>query len=187
LGVDGDIFSKTNRAGREAAETVAQAIEGGVWDPHCAQRLLDDMLAKSGGLSSLPGILNVLNVPLLVRADPDHACDEIDVEVRRSGCGVLDLRLKRTAQRSVQRGQFDPLTVVTNFFGELLEQGVVYARGGGLLERHGPACIEQAVVLLAPVAEAAARALLRRPDAKRLGLKGQVAITADTNLLGGDE
>lgn len=185
--MDGDIFSKTSRAGRQAAEAVAQAIEGGRWAPYCAQNFLDDLFAKADGLRSLPGILKVLNTPLLARAAPDYACGEIEAEVRRSGDGVHDVRLKRIAQRSIQRGQFDPLTVVTNFFGELLEQGVIYARGGCLLERYGLACIEQANGLLAPVAEAAAQALLRRPDAKRLGLKGQIAITAETNLLGGDE
>jgi hypothetical protein len=38
-------------------DAVSQVLDGGVWDPYCAKRYLDRLIAARDGVPALPGVL----------------------------------------------------------------------------------------------------------------------------------
>jgi hypothetical protein len=187
--MDGDVFGKVTRIGRDAAEAVLGTLGGQPWDAFCAERCLELLVATAGGVPSLPEVLGQIEglnaSPLLARVRAEAVCDEIASIERRTDGGILDLILKATAQKRILQGVFDSRDIVTNFVVALLDRAVVYARGSPIGVR-GCAEIRAARQRLHGVAERAAAELLQRPNAKRLGLtRNRPRITAETNLLGG--
>jgi hypothetical protein len=187
--MDGDVFGRVTRIGRDAAEAVLAALGGQPWDAFCAERCLELLVATAGGVPSLPEVLRQIQdlnaSPLLARVQAEPACDEIASIVRRVDGGILDLILRATAQKRMLQGVFDARDIVTNFVVTLLDRAVVYGRGSPIGVRSR-AEIRAARERLRGVATRAAEELLQRPNAKRLGLtRNRQRITAETNLLGG--
>jgi hypothetical protein len=189
--VDGDIFGAVTRLGRDAAEGLARAVHGDVWDPFLAARCLDVLVEAANGIPSLRGILrelrNLQASPLLARTLVESSLEGIGDSVRTTNGSLLDLMLRSVAERSVLRGEYQPRRVLGWFFTELLDRAIISGRGGFLeLEQGGQARRGEALSILARVASEAAAALEARPDAKRLGLARQYAqLEADSDLLGG--
>jgi hypothetical protein len=189
--VDGDVFGRATRAGRNAADAASRALNGDAWDPFCANRCLDILIAAAGGVASLPSVLRELRnlnaSPLLSRVLGEDASHRIAAAVADAKGGILDLILKSVVQRCVLRGVHNEREILTRFAAELLDRTIVTGRGG-LLEHHGSERLPEIHALHLPVAADAAEVLQRRPDAKRLGLaRRHACITPETDLLGGSK
>jgi hypothetical protein len=189
--VDGDIFGAVTRLGRDAAEGISLAFEGAYWDPFLAARCLDVLHAEAGGVPSLAGVIQELealcSTPLLAHTLREAAIERIDAVVRHANGTILDLILRSVAERSILRGEYDPVRVLGRYCETLLDRAIISSRGG-LLEQAGRARRDEARSRLAPVAATAAEALLARPDSKRLGLaKEHARLQSDTDLLGATE
>jgi hypothetical protein len=187
--VDGDVFSKVARPGRAAADAVMRALDGGVFDPFCAALCLDKLIAAAEGVPSLPGVLREVRtpdaLPLFAGVLRENTGQRIASAVANAKGGILDLILKSEAQKCVHRGVRDEREMLTRFCATLLDRAIISGRNG-LREKHGCERVPDVHTLLRPVAAAAAEVLLRRPDAKRLGLARRHArITPETDLLGG--
>lgn len=187
-GMDGDVFGAVSRVGRNAADALVRAVDGGVWDPFPASRCFDILINKANGVPSLPAVLRVLAE---LKASPlfavlrDFAADRIDEAVRSAAqTTILDLQLRAVAQSCVLQGRYDPSDILTQFCGQLLDRAIVTPRGG-FIELVGAQRVGAAGEYLRPIAEQAAQVLLARPEAKRLQLARRHAqIDADTDLLG---
>lgn len=189
--MDGDIFGAVSRLGRDAADGVVRAIRGDFWDPFLATRCIDVLIAEANGIPSLQPILEVLDElqksPLLAPALVESSINRIVGAVREArGTTILDLVLRSVVERSILRGQYEPLGVLNLFCAELLEKSIISGRGGFLeLADVEHAHRHQAMKLLAPVITQAAQRLAARPNAKRLGLSQQHArLHPDSDLLG---
>jgi hypothetical protein len=55
--MDGDNFSRATRLGRNAACAVLDAARGAPFDPFSAERLLDALIERAGGIPSLQVML----------------------------------------------------------------------------------------------------------------------------------
>jgi hypothetical protein len=188
-GVDGDVFGKVTRLGRAAAEAVSRAIAGEMWDPYHASRCLDVLIAAANGIPSLPVALAELaglrGSPLLARFAAENALQRIREASSGPKCTVLDLILRSVVERSILRGDLATQSILNCYCGEVLDRAILTGRGG-FMDQHGPALLNEARGVLAPVALAAATILEARPDAKRLGLaRSHADVTPDTNLLVG--
>jgi hypothetical protein len=190
--VDGDIFGAVTRLGRDAADAITSALRGGVWDPFLPARCLDVLHAAAGGIPSLPGVLRELedlrSAPLLAHTQREAAIERINNIVRQAtGATTLDLMLRSAVERSVLIGEYASLRVLERFCQTLLDSAVIYPRGG-YLETAGHGRKEEARLLLAPIAAAAAEILAERPDAKLLRLaRPHANLQPDTDLLGAVE
>ncbi|WP_437876374.1 hypothetical protein [Sorangium sp. So ce513] len=187
--MDGDIFSKVTRPGRAAGEAVLRALQGGAWDPFHAEQCVDILIETAGGVPSLASVLDEVRSlnksPLFARLLADEASDRVDSTVTKLNGSVLDLILKAVTQKCILRGVLDEREILTRFVVEVLDHAIISCRGG-VLDQHGDGQIAGVRALLRSVAVDAAAELLRRPDAKRLGLSHRHArITAETNLLEG--
>jgi hypothetical protein len=186
--VDGDVFWKVKRIGRDAAATIIAALNGEPWNPFCAERCMDRLLSVAPGLPSLRPVLDELSAlnaaPLLAQALAEHCATRIAEAVASAKGTELDLRLKRIAQACVLGGVFDEREIVTRFCVSILQTAVIYGRGG-VLEQVGHLGAAEGGAMLQPIAVAAAETLLQRPDAQRLGLATRHArLTPESNLLG---
>lgn len=187
--VDGDIFGAVTRLGRDAAEGVALAVGGAVWDPFLAARCLDVLVSEANGIPSLPGIMRELrglqDAPLLANTLVEISLDRIGEAVRDANGTILDLMLRSAAERCVLRGQYEAREVLETFCTELLDRAIISGQGGFLELDGGPGRRDDALSLLRRVAAEGAAVLEARPDAQRLGLARLHAnLEADTNLLG---
>lgn len=186
--MDGDVFGAVTRLGRDAADAVARALEGGIWDPFSAARCLDVLHAEAGGIPSLPGVLRELEAlrtaPLLAHVHRDAAVERIGEVVRQAKGSTLDLILRSVAERSVLSGEYEPIRVLGRYCEVLLDSAIISPRGG-FLETSGHSRKDEARALLSPVASAAAEKLATRPDARRLGLaRPHADLRPDSDLLG---
>lgn len=186
--MDGDVFGAVSRVGRNAADALVRAVDGGNWDPFPASRCLDILIKKTNGVSSLPAVLQVLadlKAAPLFASLRDLAADRIDKAVSQSQhTTILDLQLRAVAQSFVLQGRYDAAEIVTQFCRQLLDRAIITSRGG-FIELVGARRIGAAAAYLGPIAEQAAEVLLARPDAKLLHLARRHAqIGADTDLLG---
>jgi hypothetical protein len=190
--VDGDIFGAVTRLGRAAADAVVRTLEGGRWDPFFAANCLDVLHAEAGGLPTLAGVLRVLedfrSAPLLAQTQREAAIERInDVHRKTTGVTTLDLMLRSAVEKSVLSGEYDSVRVLERYCQAALDAAIMSPRGG-YLETEGHARKEEARLLLAPIAAAAAEILARRPGARRLGLAPPHAnVLPDTDLLGASQ
>ena len=189
-GVDGDIFGAVTKLGRNAAEGLVLAVQGGLWDPFLAARCIEVLVTKADGIKSLPAVVDLLHSlqasPLLASTMVEDSLDRIDGAVRAARGTVLDLMLRSVVHRKLLQGDYDPRSVLQQFCAELLDRAIVSGRDGFLeLEGGGRARRVEAMAVLAPVAAQAAACLDARPDAKRLGLTRGSRLEADSDLLGG--
>jgi hypothetical protein len=185
--VDGDDFSRATRLGRAVADAVIRSAENELpFDGFTTARLIDHFVDVSGGITSLGPILSILEdvraTPLLISTRIDEACARVNEAVHEQDCGMLDLQLGLVTQSALLRGETDALTIVERFCRAFIERYAIMGRGG-LLEIDGPRYIARARELIAPIATTAANALLRRPDAQRLGLARAYHIDENSNLL----
>lgn len=186
--MDGDDFSRATRLGRAVAEAVIGAgSDQTPFDGFTTARLIDHFVEVSGGIACLPCVLEILadlrSAPLLVGTRIDEACVRVDEAAHGPECGMLDLHLGLVAQSAILRGQTDAMAIMERFMCSFIERHVIMGRGG-LVDIDGLRYIERARELTAPVARAAAAELIRRPDARRLGLARAYRITETSNLLG---
>lgn len=189
--MDGDIFGHVSKLGRDAAEGLARAVHGEAWDSFLAERALEVVIAKADGIKALPAVVDIFRglqaAPLLAPTMTERALESVGDAVRGAKGTVLNLLLRSVAERSILRGEHEPRKMLTQWCLEVLDWAILSGRAGFLeLESGGRARLNEAVILLAPVAAQAAARLEARPDAKRLGLTRQHALLEpDTNLLGG--
>lgn len=188
--VDGDVFGKVTRLGRDAADAVARALSGeDAWDPFLAERCLEVLVGAAGGIPSLPVVVAELGAlraaPLLAPTLAEAAVERIHEASLTGETTELDLILRGVAQREVLRGEFQIRSVLERFCAELLDRAILCGRGG-FMEQHGVGRIDEARGLLRSVTIDGARVLEKRPTAKRLGIAIRHAhVGSDTNLLGG--
>ncbi len=188
--MDGDDFSRATRLGRTAAEAIWEAVANDApFDGFATGQLIDRFFQQADGIPSLPGILAVLtdlaSEPLFVQARAEEALARIAEAVRGPECTMLDLQLGHVVESAVLRNQIAPQPILERFFQAFIERNIIMARGG-LVETYGLQHAHAARDLTAPIARAAAEELLRRPEAKRLGLSSEFLqrLNENSNLLG---
>ncbi|WP_437489060.1 hypothetical protein WME75_09985 [Sorangium sp. So ce1014] len=187
--MDGDVFGRVSKIGRDAGEAALRALDGCGWDPYPAERCLDILVAAADGVPSLPLVLrevrNISASPLFARMLGEHSSQRIVAAVADVKGGVLDLILKNEIQKCVLRGVFDERVILTRFCEQLLDRAIISGRDG-FREQHGSERVREVQKLLRPIAASAAEVMQSRPDAKRLGLaRRHPRITPETDLLGG--
>jgi hypothetical protein len=189
--MDGDDFSRATRLGRTAAEAIWEAIVNDApFDGFSTGQLIDRFVGHAGGIPSLPGILALLadlaSESLFVQTRTDEALARIAEAVHGPECTTLDLQLGHVVDSAVLRNQISPQPILERFFQAFIERNIIMAREG-LVEKHGLQYARAARDLTAPIARAAAKKLLRRPDAKQLELSREFLqrLSENSNLLGG--
>lgn len=186
--MDGDDFSRATRLGRTVAEgVISVAADDAPFDGFATAQLIDHFVEASGGVACLPRVLAILadlgSQPLLLATRVDEALERVNEAAHGPECGMLDLQFGLVAQSAILRGQTDPAAIVERFIRALIERHVIMGRGG-LVDIDGLRHAERARELTGPVARAAVAELIRRPDAKRLGLSRAFRISESSNLLG---
>jgi hypothetical protein len=188
--MDGDDFSRATRLGRTAVAAIWDSISNDVpFDGFATGQLIDRFVGHAEGIPSLPGILSILAdlaaEPLFVQARTDEAIDRVNEVADGGDCTMLDLQLRDVVMSALVRNEIAPLPILVRFFERFIERNIIMARNG-FVETHGLRHAQAARDLTAPVARAAAEELLRRPDAKRLGLTREFfeRLNETSNLLG---
>lgn len=187
--MDGDDFSRATRLGRTAAEDIWKAVANDApFDGFATGQLIDRFVQQAGGIPSLPGILALLtdlvSEPLFLQARTEEALARIAEAVRGPECTTLDLQLGLVVESAVLRNQIAPQPILERFFQTFIERNIIMARGG-FVETYGLKHAGAAREITAPIARAAAEELLRRPEAKRLGLSSEFLqrLNENSNLL----
>jgi hypothetical protein len=187
--VDGDDFSRVTRLGRVAADAIwATVTNDAPFDGFATGQLVDRFIEQAEGIPSLPGTLAILadlaSEPLFLQTRSDEALARLNAAAQGPECTMLDLQLGHVVESAVIRSVIDPQTVLERFVQDFIERNVIMARGG-FVETYGLEHAERARDVVAPIARAAAEELLRRPDAKRLGLSREFLqrLTETSNLL----
>lgn len=188
--MDGDDFSRATRLGRTAVDAMWASISNGApFDGFATGQLIDRFVGHADGIPSLPGILSILAdlaaTPLLLQTRTDEAIDRANDAAGVADGTMLDLQLRDVVTSSLLRNEIDPRPILERFFAEFIERNVIMARNG-FVESHGLQHAQAARDLTAPLVRAAAAELLRRPDAKRLGLTREFfeRLNETSNLLG---
>jgi hypothetical protein len=188
--MDGDDFSRATRLGRTAVAAIWDSISNGApFDGFATGQLIDRFVGHADGIPSLQPILTVLEglaaEPLFIQAGIADAIDRVDDAAAVADATMLDLQLRDVVTSSLLRNEIDPRPILERFFAEFIERNVIMARNG-LVESHGLQHAQAARDLIAPLVRAAAAELLRRPDAKRLGLTREFfeRLNENSNLLG---
>lgn len=187
--MDGDDFSRVTRLGRVAAEDIwATVANDAPFDGFATGQLIDRFIAHAGGVPSLPGTLAILadlaSQPLFVQARAEEALARINEGTHGPECTTLDLQLGQVVESAVLRNVIDPQSILERYIQEFIERNVIMARAG-FVETYGLEHAARAREVVAPVARTAAEELLRRPDAKRLGLSREFLqrLGENSNLL----
>jgi len=188
--MDGDDFSRATRLGRAAVDAMWASISNGdPFDGFATGQLIDRFVGHAEGIPSLPNILSILAdlaaTPLLVQTRTDEAIERVNDATGVADGTMLDLQLREVVTSSLLRGEIDPRPIVERFFEAFIERNVIMARNG-FVESHGLQHAQAARDLAAPLVRAAADELLRRPDAKRLGLTREFfeRLNETSNLIG---
>lgn len=188
--MDGDDFSRATQLGRTAVGALWDSISSDVpLDGFSTVQLIDRFVGHADGIPSLPRILSVLaelaTEPLFAHSRIDEAIERVNEAGRGPECSMLDLQLCDIVASALVRNQVDPRPILIRFFEAFIERNVIMARNG-LVETHGLRHAQAARSLTSPIARAAADELLRRPDAKRLGLTREFfeRLHESSNLLG---
>lgn len=183
--MDGDNFSHATRLGLNAAHAVLDAARGARFDPFSAERLLDALIERAGGIPSLrvtlTGLADLRSPALLIPPDVEEICTRMERAAHEPNCSQLDLVLQQVAKSAIRRGEMDATAILERFVETVIDRYVITARGG-LIEIDGPHNTQRARVLMAPVVRDAASELFRRPDLSRLGLARRSRVTADSDL-----
>lgn len=187
--MDGDDFSRATRLGRMAAEAIWETVANDApFDGFATGQLIDRFIAHAGGIPSLPDILAILadlaSQPLFVQTRTDETLARINEAAHGSECTMLDLQLGHIVESAVLRNVIDPQPILERYVQEFIERNIIMARGG-FVETYGLEHAGRARDVIAPIARAAAEELLRRPDAKRLGLSREFLqrLSENSNLL----
>lgn len=188
--MDGDDFSRATRLGRTAVDAMWASISTGAqFDGFATGQLIDRFVGYADGIPSLPNVLSILAdlaaTPLLVQARTDEAIERINDATGVAECTMLDLQLRDVVTSSLLRNEIDPQPILERFIEQFIERNVIMARNG-FVESHGLEHAQAARDLTAPLVRAAAEELIRRPDAKRLGLTREFfqRLNETSNLLG---
>ncbi len=139
--MDGDVFSKVRRLGRNAAAAIILALDGGEWDPFCAERCLERLLNSTHGLPSLAGVLRELRelnaLPLLAATRREECVRRIGEIVAVANGSLLDLQLRDISQSCVLRGVSDERAVLTRFCEAVLHKLIRKENDRGLFAAAG--------------------------------------------------
>lgn len=188
--MDGDDFSRVTRLGRTAVDAMWTSITTGApFDGFATGQLIDRFVGHAEGIASLPNVLAVLEdlaaTPLLVQTRTDEAIERVHDAAGVGDGTMLDLQLRDVVTSALLRNEIGPQRILERFFEQFIERNVIMARNG-FVETHGLEQAQAARDLTAPLVRAAAEELIRRPDAKRLGLTREFfeRLNETSNLLG---
>jgi hypothetical protein len=188
--MDGDDFSRAHRLGRMAAEAIWETVSSNApFDGFATGQLIDRFIAHAGGIPSLKDVLAILadlaSQPLFVQTRTEEALAQINDAVHGPGCTPLDLQLGQVVASAILRNEIAPQPILERYVQGFIERNVIMARGG-FVETYGLQHIDGTRDITLPIARAAAEELIRRPDAKQLGLSLEFLQRLDenSNLLG---
>lgn len=184
--MDGDVFAKAGRWGRQAAHALFESLSGRPDTAQAIPRFFEMFLAKAGGIRLLPYVFAQLDrarsVPLLAHGELGALARNIELRAREAGSSDVDLLVARETARAARRGDTNSETLVERLLGRIADRTIFESRGG-FIDQYGHTRLNEAKAALAGTLAKAAGELVRRPEAKRLSLTLRTSIGADTNLL----